>query len=156
MKVNVGYIKQMSKKRITELQYMECDACACYESYDSDKKEFIIGAIPAETLGEFKKRHAKTLFLTVIEDKRLVAMAGISKIGRGKNAYLALHTLYVKPFQRDKGIGTKILQKAIEIAKSQKMRLMLKVNPLNARAWKLYERLGFTPSKGQNIMMEIS
>lgn len=109
MKVNVSYIKQMSKKRITELQYMECDACACYESYDSDKREFIIGAIPVETLGEFKKRHAKTLFLTVIEDKRLIAMAGISCFGRGKKAFLELHTLYVKPFHRNSGIGTSLL-----------------------------------------------
>ena len=157
MKVDTSYIKQMSKKRIAELQYMECDACACYDSYDSDKGEYVIGAIPSETLSEFKKRHAKTLFLTMHDDsKKLIAMAGISHIGRGKQAYLELHTLYVKPFWRNCKFGTSLLQKAMKIAKAKHMVLKLKVNPLNRRAWKLYEKLGFVPSRCQNITMEMT
>lgn len=157
MKIKTSYIKQIGKKLAMQLQYMECDAYACYESYDSSKEEFIIGSIPSETLSEFKKRHAKTLFLTVCDDgKKLIAMACISKVGRGKNACLSLHTLYVKPYWRNCKFGTSLLQKAIEIAKSKKMPLTLKVNPLNKGAWKLYEKLGFVPSKCQNITMELN
>ena len=157
MKVDTSYIKQMSKKRIIEFQYMECDAYACYDSYNCDKGEHVIGAIPTETLSEFKKRHAKTLFLAVYDDsKKLIAMAGISYFGKGKKAFLELHTLYVKPFYRNFGIGTSILQKAIEIAKNKNLALKLKVNPLNTCALKLYERLGFVPSRCQNITMEMT
>ena len=116
-----------------------------------------MGIMPSETLSEFKKRHAKTLFLTVHDDsKKLIAMAGISHIGRGKQVFLELHTLYVKPFHRNSGIGTSLLQKAMNIAKAKHMTLKLKVNPLNRCAWKLYERIGFTPSRCQNITMEMT
>lgn len=153
MKIDAKYGKDLSDGILKQLMYLECDALAYYESLDSDKKEFIIGAIPAETLKQFKRRMANTLFLMRIEKQNIVGMACLSKKGRKNNRYL--HTVYVRPSYRDKGIGKALVNTAMSIAKKEKSSLSLNVNPLNKVAMHLYKSCGFSICKRQSLTMEL-
>lgn len=152
MKITATRGKDLNDNVLEQLMYLECDALAYYESLDSDKKEFIIGAIPVETLKQFKRRMANTLFLMRIEKQNIVGMACLSKKGRKNNRYL--HTVYVRPSYRGKGIGKALVNAAMSIAKKNSLCLSLGVNPLNKVAVHLYESCGFSICKEQSITMD--
>lgn len=153
MKIDAKYGKDLSDGILKQLMYLECDALAYYESLDLDKREFIIGAIPVETLKQFKRRMANTLFLMRIDKQNIVGIACLSKKGRKNNRFL--HTVYVRPSYRGKGIGKALVKKAISMAKKEKSALSLGVNPLNTVAMHLYESLGFNVCKRQPLIMEL-
>lgn len=131
---------------------MEADACTYYESMDSDENEIIVGAIPSETLKQFKRRTSNTLFfIRTIKDK-LIGMACLSNI---KKNIKCLHTVFVKTNYRRNGIGEAIVRKVLHEAKKMKYDVKLKVNPLNDVAIHLYKKIGFKICKCQNIEMQI-
>ena len=159
MKIDTAYGKDLDDSMLKQLQYMEADACAFYDSLDSNSNpnEILIGIIPTETFKHFKRRVSNTVFLmktinTKSRKKMLVAMACISKKGKTNDGYF--HTVYVKPLHRNKGIGTSLVKKAISIAKKNHQHLFLGVNPLNKIAMHLYDSLGFNICKNQSITMD--
>lgn len=161
MKIDVAYGRDIDDSILEQLQYLEADAYAFYDRLDSepDSKEIIIGIIPTESMKHFKRRVANTLFLTKTKKTKsgkttVIAMACISK--KGGKVDRCLHTVYVKPLHRRMGIGTAIMKKALSIAKKDKLKLSLGVNPLNKIAMHLYESLGFKISKGQSLTMEFN
>ena len=61
----------------------------------------------------------------------------------GRLAYL--DELFVRPDLRGQGIGSALVRRASELARSEGLpRLLLEVNDANPRARGLYQRLGFT------------
>ena len=158
MNILVKHTNDIDDNLMEQLMYMEADACAYYASLneDDDSGKIIIGAIPSTTVKQFRKKVANTLFLMRIRKKagkeHLIGMACISNRGRGNEKYL--HTVYVKPLHRDKGIGRALVQKATLIAKKNKYHLFLGVNPLNKIAIHLYESLGFKACKDQSVTMD--
>ena len=138
-----------------QLMYLQADAYAFYESLNSDEKTFIIAAIPSTTVKQFRRKMSKVLFLMKMKKTKGVdKVLGMACISKQRN-YLCLHDVFVKQFSRNRGIGTALLKKAINIAKTKKMDIMLKVNPLNEIALNLYRNLGFTICKDQMIAMDI-
>lgn len=159
MKIGTAYGRDLDDSMLEQLQYMEADACAQYASLDAKPNEIIIGAIPSETLRQFKKRTANTLFLmktkkTKSRKTMLIGMACISKRGRASSMYL--HTVFVKALYRRKGIGTALVKKALSTARHSSYSLFLTVNPLNSSAVHLYESLGFSICKEQSLHMEFN
>ena len=161
MKIDVAYGRDIDDSTLEQLQYLEADACAFYDSLysETDNKEILIGVIPTESLKHFKRRVANTLFLMKTKKAKsgktiVIAMACISK--KGGKADRCLHTVYVKPLNRRMGIGTAIVKKAVSIAKKDNLHLSLGVNPLNKIAMHLYSSLGFNISKGQSLTMEFN
>ena len=158
MKIDTAYGRDLDDSMLEQLQYMEADACAFYDSLDSNSNpnEILIGIIPTETLKHFKRRVSNTLFLMKIKKtkskRKLLGMACISKKGKTNDRYF--HTVYVKPLYRNKGIGTSLVKKAISIAKKNHQHLFLGVNPLNKIAMHLYDSLGFNICKNQSITMD--
>jgi ribosomal protein S18 acetylase RimI-like enzyme len=64
---------------------------------------------------------------------------------------LKIHKLYVLPNQQGKGVGYKLFQKAIEIAKNLEQKdVFLNVNRFN-KAVDFYKRVGFSILKEENI-----
>lgn len=155
MKIDVADAKDIDDSMMSQVMYMDCDANACYASLDANNGEHIICALPASTLAQFKRTVRNEVFLLKTRaekgKRRLIGMAGLSTLTKHT---LLLHTVYVKPAHRRKGICTAILKRAMSIAKTQGKRLVLDVNPLNYIALKLYMELGFTPAKSQTIRME--
>lgn len=155
MNIDVAYGRDLDDNMLEQLQYMEADAYAYYESIDSDEDEFIIGAIPSETFKQFKRRTANTLFLMKItrtkSKSRLLGMACLSKHDKDTRY---LHTVFVRASCRRKGIGTAIVRRALLEAKKMKCSLRLGVNPLNSNAMRLYDELGFNVCKGQKLEMQ--
>ena len=161
MKIDVAYGRDIDDSTLEQLQYLESDACAFYDSLDSepDSKDILIGVIPTESMKHFKRRVANTIFLMKTKKTNsgkttVIAMACISK--KGGKADRCLHTVYVKPLHRRMGIGTAIVKKAVSIAKKDNIHLSLGVNPLNKIAMYLYSSLGFNISKGQSLTMEFN
>ena len=157
MNIDVAYGRELNDDILQQLQYMEADAFAYYESIDSDENEYIIGAIPSETFKQFKRRTVNTLFLMKIKKtkqhkSKLVGMACLSKHSKTEKI---LHTVFVKNAYRRKGIGEAIVKKAISIAKKMKCSVKLGVNPLNTNAINLYTKLGFKICKSQSIHMKL-
>lgn len=157
MNILVKHANDIDDNLMEQLMYMEADACAYYASLNEDDDgKIIIGAIPSTTVKQFRKKVANTLFLMRTQKKagkeKLIGIACISNRGRGNEKYL--HTVYVKPLYRNKGIGRALVQKAILIAKKNKHHLFLGVNPLNKIAIHLYESLGFKVCKYQSMTMD--
>lgn len=154
MKIDVAYGRDIDDDMLKQLLYMETDAYACYESIDADDGTILIGAIPTETVKQFKRRTANILFLMKIKkikgERKLLGMACMSKHDK-RTKYL--HTVFVKANYRKQGIGTAIVKRALLEAKKMKCSLSLGVNPLNYNAMKLYEDLGFKICKGQKLEM---
>lgn len=154
MKIDVAYGRDIDDAMLKQLLYMETDAYAYYDSIDADDSAVFIGAIPAETVKQFKRRTANILFLMKIKkikgERKLLGMACMSKC---KKDVKYLHTVFVKSEYRKQGIGTAIVKRALLEAKKLKCSLSLGVNPLNYDAMKLYEDLGFKVCKGQKLEM---
>lgn len=155
MSLHVAYGLDLDDDMLNQLMYMEADAYAFYDSLNENRpNEVIIGAIPTETVKQFKRRHAKTLFLMKMKKTKgktmLIGMACIQT----HRSYLVLHTVYVKQYARKRGVGTALLKRAISIAKRKNMLMTLRANPLNEIAIRLYKKLGFKISNNQNINME--
>jgi len=154
MKIDVAYGRDIDDDMLKQLLYMEADACICYDSIDSDDGRILIGIIPTETVKQFKRRIANTLFLMKTKkikgERKLLGMACISKHDKDTKY---LHTVFVKANYRKQGIGTAIVKRALQEAKKMKCSLSLGVNPLNYTAIKLYEDLGFKICKGQKLEM---
>ena len=154
MKIDVAYGRDIDDDMLKQLLYMETDAYAYYESIDADDGTILIGAIPTETVKQFKRRTANILFLMKIKkikgERKLLGMACMSKC---KKDVKYLHTVFVKSEYRKQGIGTAIVKRALLEAKKLKCSLSLGVNPLNYDAMKLYEDLGFKVCKGQKLEM---
>lgn len=154
MKIDVAYGRDLDDGMLTQLQYMEADAYACYESMDSDESAVVVGTIPTETLKQFKRRTANTLFLMkVMRAKSNAKLVGMACLSKKKKDVKLLHTVYVKPAFRSLGIGEAIIRKALYEAKKMKCSVSLSVNPLNSKAKCLYEKVGFKVCKGQMIEM---
>ena len=153
MKIDIAYGKDLDDCILEQLLYMESDAYAFYESLNCDGNEFIVGAIPTETLSHFKRRVSKTLFFIktkyVKHKKTVVGMAWLSMKD------YCFHNVYVKRLHRGKGIGKSLVKKAISFAKANKHKIYLNVNPLNEVAMDLYRNLGFKIARQQTIQMEI-
>lgn len=156
MKIETFYGKCADDGMLEQLMYMECEAMAFYESLNTGKGERVICAIPTETLRQFARRTASTLFLVktakVRSKTRIVGMACLSR--RGKRSRMNLHTLYVSPTHRRAGIGWALVSKALSIAKKHGVGIVLGVNPLNAPAIALYAKMGFRPEPYQIMSME--
>ena len=123
---------------------------------NADDGQIVIGAIPAITLKQFKRKVSSTLFFmkTSIKHRKktLVGMACLSK----KDRKHVLHDVYVKPLCRRHGTGKALVNAALKFAKKNKLHLSLNVNPLNNIAINLYSSLGFKICKEQTIAMEQS
>lgn len=153
MKIDVTYGKDLDDDMLQQLHYMEADANACYENIDADDG-LIFGGFLSDTLRQFKRRIAATMFLTksirTKSGRKIVGMACLSKC---KKNVQYLHTVFVDESYRGKGIGEAIVRKALAVAKKMKCSISLGVNPLNYKAKNLYEKLGFKVCKGQKIEM---
>lgn len=159
MKIDVAYGRDLDVSMLEQLLCMEADACVFYSRIGSDSNEAIVGIIPTETAKHFKRRMASTLFFMKTKKTKsgkdmLVAMACLSKHGKANGR--CLHTVYVKPSCRGKGIGKAIVKAAMSMAKKEGWHLSLGVNPLNKVAMHLYESLGFKTSQGQSVTMEFN
>lgn len=155
MKIDVAYGKDIDDELLNQLMYMECDAIASYDQINAPAGAFIVCALPSTTLKQYRRSRRNVMFLTKTKSKAgkkiLIGMACISKYGK-KN--LCLHTVYVKPLHRCKGIGKAIVKKGMQVAKKAGIRLYLNVNPLNKLALRMYEDVGMKISKNQTIEME--
>ena len=154
MKVEVSRGEDLDDSTLLELQFLEADAYACYESLDSDDNIAIIGAIPTETAKHFKRRMSSTLVLMKkTKCKHRQSIVGIALLSKHKKGLMHLHTVYVKPSFRKQGIGAALVKKALKTAEEAGCSVFLDVNPLNSIAMSLYKRMGFNACKGQTIKM---
>ncbi len=83
----------------------------------------------------------------VFDDACPVGMAGIVRQEPTKMAHKAfLWGMYIEPSHRGQGIGSKLVEKIIELAKSSGaiIQVQLTVVKDNVEAIKLYEKFGFT------------
>ena len=99
-----------------------------------------------------ENRKARVLFFETKKD----GISGVALLHPHKKNGLLLSHFYVTRKFRRKGIGTKILKRAIKIAKTEHKLLSLKVNPRNKTALKLYADLGFIFDPDQSINMTLN
>jgi ribosomal protein S18 acetylase RimI-like enzyme len=90
------------------------------------------------------------LFYAYFENNLAIGFLAIQvNLLEGKS--LKIHKLYVLPNQQGKGVGYKLIQKAIEIAKKlDQKNVFLNVNRFN-QAVDFYKRVGFSILKEENI-----
>lgn len=90
------------------------------------------------------------LFFAYFENAEAIGFMAIqANLLEGKS--LKIHKLYVLPNQQGKGVGYKLIQKAIEIAKNlDQKNVFLNVNRFN-QAVDFYKRVGFSILKEENI-----
>lgn len=154
MKIDVAYGRDLDDSTLQELQFLEADAYACFDSLDAEDGECIIGAIPTETIKHFKRRMSSTLVLMKRTRRKLrPSIVGIAFLSKRKKGLMHLHTVYVKPSFRKQGIGAALVKKALKAAEEAGCSIVLDVNPLNGIAMSLYKRMGFNVCKGQTIKM---
>lgn len=90
------------------------------------------------------------LFFVYSENEKPLGFIGI-ELNSPKNNYLKIHKLYVLPQTQGKGIGKKLIDKAIEIAAGIGMEtIRLNVNRFN-NAVSFYQHLGFQIVFEENI-----
>ena len=131
-----------------------------FEGYCKLKKEETIdyGKIVGEKIKmparkplkkEFNDFLSKHSILIVLEDNNKLAGYGCGRIYGGVwGTKFHIWYLFVEKDYRKKGLGTKIIKKMIEFAKSRRVKkIALDVNPTNHIAQKLYEKLGFKVDK---------
>ncbi len=64
--------------------------------------------------------------------------------------------LFIEPEYRNKGIGEEFINQLMTDKTSSYKAILLEVNPENERAFKFYQRLGFTVSEQKTLIKEIS
>lgn len=98
----------------------------------------------------------KNKMLLVAEDKKkLIGFIAFEFKKRPsifkQNKYFHLHLIAVSKNQRGKNIGTKLMNKALKIAKKRKVfAANVNVRTANKSAWKFYSKFGF-----KNTMIEL-
>ena len=76
----------------------------------------------------------------------------VSSFNKPKPHQLHLDTLAVSTEEQGKGIGTRLLQSTIDLARTQNIsQIKLEVIQTNQKAKKLYEKIGFKTAKVTNI-----
>jgi RimJ/RimL family protein N-acetyltransferase len=92
-----------------------------------------------------KKNHNKThLQLFAFDDKKLIGMIGVTLSGRRQKHRATMGISIAKEY-RDDGIGTKLMEHAIAIAKQQWQLSLLTLTcmAINKRGLAVYKKLGF-------------
>jgi ribosomal protein S18 acetylase RimI-like enzyme len=83
-------------------------------------------------------------FFVVVDHGEVVGWCDLSQTNRPTQAHIAVLGIGLLPPYRDRGIGRKLMQTAIDAAKARGLeRITLHVHANNERARKLYEKLGF-------------
>jgi ribosomal protein S18 acetylase RimI-like enzyme len=90
------------------------------------------------------------LFFVLKENETPLGFIGIESFTPEKDE-LKIHKIYVLPDAQGKGIGRKLIEKAIEIAQEKKIgNVILNVNRFN-KAVSFYQKLGFNITSEVNI-----
>lgn len=114
------------------------------------------GIRAAKLLAEIEKHPTMRIFFLRFQGE-FVAMANTFKnysTFKGK-PLLNIHDLIVLPKNRDKGLGKKLLEEIIQLAKDEGCcRVNLEVREDNLYAQKLYRRLGFNECRPNMLFWE--
>lgn len=88
--------------------------------------------------------HPKMKYFVVEENQKIIGGAGIAPLENGDPSICELQKMYFLPEARGRGIGTKMMEKCIEYAKSEGFKqCYLETLPYMENARKLYGRSGF-------------
>jgi GNAT superfamily N-acetyltransferase len=127
------------------------EAAALFELLSAQLVEHAIPLAPrllAEAIAGALADDGRALILVAREEGRTVGVAYLSfhwTLERGGNV-LWVEELYVLPDRRGRGIGTQLLQAALDLARARRcLAVELEVESSHARAANLYARAGFRP-----------
>ena len=112
----------------------------------------LLNALPGEIpLAAFERKieelteHPDGLYLVATNDAELAAHLLLEPMPLAQNAHICTLTIVVHPGHTDRGVGSALLNHAINWAKSNDHieKIELRVRAGNQRAIRLYERCGF-------------
>lgn len=93
---------------------------------------------------DFARAIADAAVLGAYLDSRLVGVVRLQgKTGAKERHKASLHGFFVRPEHRGKGVGSALMNTAIEIARASFEQVLLSVVAGNSNAIKMYERVGF-------------
>ena len=84
------------------------------------------------------------------EDEDLVGIVWLTHDYRR----LYIHHMAVKPNKQNQGIGSKLMEECVAIAKEYGYQPKLEVNIDNPAAWHLYEKFGFKELSGYRVLIK--
>lgn len=88
--------------------------------------------------------HPKMNYFVVEENQKIIGGAGIAPLENGDPSICELQKMYFLPEARGRGIGTKMMEKCLEYAKTEGFKqCYLETLPYMENARKLYGRSGF-------------
>lgn len=98
------------------------------------------------------EREPRSVIVADADPERSDGLAGYAFVLPERLALIwdaaVLNELYVEPDHRGSGVANALMEAALEVARDQELplnRLVLDVDPANARARAFYDRLGFEP-----------
>lgn len=91
----------------------------------------------------------KGWFQVILEDDRIIGSTGIFKVDE---TTCELRKMYLLPSYQGKGLGKKLMENALEVAKALGYKtITLQTNSVLVKALPLYERFGFRQEKGIEV-----
>jgi ribosomal protein S18 acetylase RimI-like enzyme len=127
--------------------------------YEEDPAE---RPVPAEnfarTLREFETRPEKGTVLVIDRDGEVVGYAILINFWSNEcgGNVIIIDELYVAQSCRRQGIGSDFVRHLIDNEWNNAVAVRLEVTPTNARARRLYERLGFSSHKNETMQLRLS
>ena len=119
-------------------------------------------AVPDEnfwrTLLELEAHPEKGTILAIEKDRQIVGYGVLINFWSNEcgGNVLTIDELYVAKTVRRQGIGADFVRHLIRGALKDSVALRLEVTPANARARRLYERLGFLSHKNETMQLRLS
>jgi len=127
--------------------------------YEEDPAE---RPVPAEnfsrTLRELETRPEKGTVLVIDRDGQIVGYAILINFWSNEcgGNVVVIDELYVAQSCRGQGIGADFVRHLIDNEWNNAVAVRLEVTPANARARRLYERLGFSSHKNETLQLRLS
>jgi ribosomal protein S18 acetylase RimI-like enzyme len=110
------------------------------------------------TLLELEAHPKKGTILAIEKDRQIVGYGVLINFWSNEcgGNVLAIDELYVAKPLRGQGIGADFVRHLIRSALKDSVAVRLEVTPANARARRLYERLGFLSHKNETMQLRLS
>ncbi len=127
--------------------------------YDEDPAE---RPVPEEnfarTLRELEAHPVKGMILVIDRDGQIVGYAVLVNFWSNEcgGNVLIIDELYVAQPFRGQGIGADFVRHLVDNEWNDAVAVRLEVTPRNARARRLYERLGFSSHKNETMQLRLS